>query len=953
MEKKLISLVLAVLMIMSILPMSAFAAQNLPESDGVDQEWVYEAKAGNKSLRITFDGNHDDELVDNCSDRLDIYDQSGNLRLSSLCSYLCGKTIDINSKYVKIVYTVYSNYYSEIPCGFKITRISECSEFGNESSVLCFGDDMVTETRFNSTVTFSSVGDSEELNYAVVANVDWVKHIVVKGSFKLNGSSFDDFVNVTSFDLPEHFMISWHDLVETAFYKDISNWENESLYLGTRLLKLGDKDEIKDGTTDICNYAIYHREEIFIPDSVRSIAEQYNCKSFLCSEESDAWKLATKSGIEVYCPGSLKVKLKNSVINKGTVLSEAIDIFRLSNDYNWDKLTTYSASGYNSNKVGEIQNIKITAWGQSTTFDIVLSDANKQYINFNDAALSAEVRRRLGLGKNSVVSVDSLRDYNGELSIYNVNDISGLEYAESVRVIYSYDRSFISPRDYFSLQKFSNINALKGATVDKAEYGRFDMSGICTDVKYTLSDYNVASIDKQGIITTKKVGETVVTASIEDISKSFKLYVYSTDVPVGEKTDKVPSIVAGNLINTADGDLYQIIDGNLKKEESDTKVIMSTDYIDGRTFNVYYGYYYLTDTSELWVASTKRGSTMKLGEGYKKVSENSKLALKKDNTCWDLETRTKVAENVLDICGDVFLTTNGEIYGVNYKDEVTLIDKNVRSIVNVSDYQCFYTKVDGKTYCSHFSCWLDSPEIEIKKCADRFATDIYMYMSYYYYTDKNNDLYLNSFDGQEIKICSDVIELKDGCIITKDKSLFTINTIMEKVSENIYDIDIPDLKNVEKITKRFYIDTDKNLYTSEVYKYSISSAIRFGKKIPKLMSEVVDIKEGAYRDRENDLVEYAIFTRTDGSVWYYDFKSEIPIIIFSGNNAELGDVNADGVINSVDALRVLQHSVDIIQLQGRAAKRADVNEDKIINSNDALNILRYSVGLITDFSEIK
>ena len=76
-------------------------------------------------------------------------------------------------------------------------------------------------------------------------------------------------------------------------------------------------------------------------------------------------------------------------------------------------------------------------------------------------------------------------------------------------------------------------------------------------------------------------------------------------------------------------------------------------------------------------------------------------------------------------------------------------------------------------------------------------------------------------------------------------------------------------------------------------------------------------------------------------------------MIFSGNNAELGDVNADGVINSADALRVLQHSVDIIQLQDAAAKRADVNEDKIINSNDALNILRYSVGLITDFSEIK
>ena len=64
----------------------------------------------------------------------------------------------------------------------------------------------------------------------------------------------------------------------------------------------------------------------------------------------------------------------------------------------------------------------------------------------------------------------------------------------------------------------------------------------------------------------------------------------------------------------------------------------------------------------------------------------------------------------------------------------------------------------------------------------------------------------------------------------------------------------------------------------------------------------------------------------------------------------MGDVNADGVINSVDALRVLQHSVNVIQLQGRAAKRADVNKDEKINPVDALDILRYSVGMIKDSS---
>ena len=72
--------------------------------------------------------------------------------------------------------------------------------------------------------------------------------------------------------------------------------------------------------------------------------------------------------------------------------------------------------------------------------------------------------------------------------------------------------------------------------------------------------------------------------------------------------------------------------------------------------------------------------------------------------------------------------------------------------------------------------------------------------------------------------------------------------------------------------------------------------------------------------------------------------------IVQNSNATIGDVNADGVINSVDALRVLQHSVNVIQLQGRAAKRADVNKDEKINPIDALDILRYSVGIIKDFS---
>lgn len=60
----------------------------------------------------------------------------------------------------------------------------------------------------------------------------------------------------------------------------------------------------------------------------------------------------------------------------------------------------------------------------------------------------------------------------------------------------------------------------------------------------------------------------------------------------------------------------------------------------------------------------------------------------------------------------------------------------------------------------------------------------------------------------------------------------------------------------------------------------------------------------------------------------------------------LGDVNADGQINSYDALLVLKYSVGV-ESEDFVLENADVNKDSKINSADALMILRASVGLET------
>lgn len=66
------------------------------------------------------------------------------------------------------------------------------------------------------------------------------------------------------------------------------------------------------------------------------------------------------------------------------------------------------------------------------------------------------------------------------------------------------------------------------------------------------------------------------------------------------------------------------------------------------------------------------------------------------------------------------------------------------------------------------------------------------------------------------------------------------------------------------------------------------------------------------------------------------------IYVYVGGGPRLADINADGKINSLDALSVLQHSVEKITLTGDTFDAADVNGDGKVNSVDALTILQIS-----------
>ena len=63
---------------------------------------------------------------------------------------------------------------------------------------------------------------------------------------------------------------------------------------------------------------------------------------------------------------------------------------------------------------------------------------------------------------------------------------------------------------------------------------------------------------------------------------------------------------------------------------------------------------------------------------------------------------------------------------------------------------------------------------------------------------------------------------------------------------------------------------------------------------------------------------------------------------------KLGDLDGNGLINSRDALLVLQYCVHLIKLDAQQIEAADADQNDKINSGDALTILKVAVGLIDE-----
>lgn len=77
---------------------------------------------------------------------------------------------------------------------------------------------------------------------------------------------------------------------------------------------------------------------------------------------------------------------------------------------------------------------------------------------------------------------------------------------------------------------------------------------------------------------------------------------------------------------------------------------------------------------------------------------------------------------------------------------------------------------------------------------------------------------------------------------------------------------------------------------------------------------------------------------------YKDIVVSQPTVTVPAPSYTLGDVNNDGIINSADALKILEYSTGAVKLTATQLKAADLDRDGKVNSNDALVILSISTG---------
>ena len=108
-------------------------------------------------------------------------------------------------------------------------------------------------------------------DYAFVASTEAKSIEFPQSLLAIGKHAFDGCVSLETFNIPESVEIDATLFYNTGFYNNAENWENNALYLGTRLISTNSEEIIiKDGTTQIVSGAINGRN-VVIPETVTDI----------------------------------------------------------------------------------------------------------------------------------------------------------------------------------------------------------------------------------------------------------------------------------------------------------------------------------------------------------------------------------------------------------------------------------------------------------------------------------------------------------------------------------------------------------------------------------------------------------------------------------------------------------------------------------------------------------
>ena len=146
-----------------------------------------------------------------------------------------------------------------------------------------------------------------------------------------------------------------------------------------------------------------------------------------------------------------------------------------------------------------------------------------------------------------------------------------------------------------------------------------------------------------------------------------------------------------------------------------------------------------------------------------------------------------------------------------------------------------------------------------------------------------------------------------------------------------------------------YMDYDEDHFISEEYDEYLGDEMYYFDGKPCLPLGTITIQQICppigYEFKLNETTYVAQVTD------FMDLYIDLEPVEHDEPKVIIGDVNNDGSIDVLDAVKILNYTVDKVTLTENQLYVADVNDDGSIDALDALDILNFAVGKITEFQK--